>query len=84
MARSSSEVLIELNDEKLTVHAILKSPALFVIHYKGQLMRYRTEDVMFGFKYKNLAFSYIGYANLQADKLNKRFNTNDFTVVQLV
>jgi len=86
MARKSATVLNESQNKKSgTVDRILASDGIWAVYYQNQPFNLRSDSTVafVAPKYKTTAFSNSGHAINLAKKLNKQFNTTDFTVVLL-
>jgi len=84
MARPMPNVLlrnVDINDKALEV---CEADALYGVLYQGRPIKIRTlqniELNFIGPKYSKTAFPESGHAFNLADKLNKMFNTDEFTV----
>jgi len=84
MARKPAEVLNESHNKKSNkVDKILASNGTWAVYYQNRPFNLRSESTQafVAPKYKTTAFSNSGHAINLAKKLNKQFNTSDFTVV---
>ena len=87
MSRPAPTVLLESIDT--TTHKrelVLKSNGIWAVYYDGGPINLKTQNALTqypGPKYKKVSFSNSGHAINLAKKLNKRFNTKEFTVVLL-
>jgi len=64
---------------------ILQADSYFVITYLGQPCGIRQHKrLKSGFKYMKLSYTNLGNAEAQCRKLNQRFKTNDFAVVEVI
>ena len=69
-----------------TLWEVLQADKFYVITYKGEPANIRiTQGSMTGniHLYKKLTYTNLGSANLQARRLNHRFNCQDFTVMEV-
>ena len=86
MPRPSPTILLE--SQKNTTHRIdkvISSEGICAVYYKNKPINLKTESII-AFtapKYKTVSFSNKGHAINLAKKLNKQFNTTDFTAVIL-
>jgi len=87
MARPKPNIIIETVDAKYNSDQILEADAIYAVFYQKKPIniRYLNKLVNYpGPKYKKVSFSNSGHAFNLADRLNKKFNTDEFTVVKLV
>lgn len=87
MARPKPTVLLEYTDKNFRSEQILNADAIFAVFYKNapiNLKSFNSLVDMPGAKYKKTSFSNSGHAFNLAERLNKKFNTDEFTVVKLV
>lgn len=86
MSRPKPSILAEYTDQKTQrTDQILAADAIWAVFYKGAPFNLRS-TTRFKFtlpKYKKVSFSNSGHAANLAKKLNRAFNTTDFTVVKL-
>lgn len=86
MSRPKPVILLEYLDRKLfRVEQILESEAIWAVYYQGRPFNLRSGSTVSSYpcpKYKKVSFSNPGHAFGLARKLNKLFNTTDFTVVK--
>lgn len=86
MARPKPTIIIETVDKQYNSDQILEAEAIYAVFYQDKPIniRYLNKLVNYpGPKYKKVSFSNSGHAFNLADKLNDKFNTNEFTVVKL-
>lgn len=87
MSRPKPEVLIEKVDKATyKTEQILASEGIWSVYYKGRPINLKSHNILItypGPKYKKVSFSNSGHAINLAKKLNKKFNTTDFSVVLL-
>jgi hypothetical protein len=87
MARPKPTILLEHVDKNYNSEQILEASAIYAVFYKGQPINLRTLSTLVNYpgpKYKKISFSNSGHAFNLAARLNKQFNTDDFTVVRLL
>lgn len=87
MARPKPQVLLEHTDRNFRSEQVLEADAIFAVFYKNQPINLKSFNSLVdspGAKYKKTSFSNPGHAFNLADRLNKKFNTDEFTVVKLV
>ena len=87
MSRPKPNVLLELTNKKtFKVEQVLEAEAIWAVFHKGKPVNLKTNSVIaqdLGPKYKKVSFSNAGHAHNLAEKLNKMFNTSDFSVFKL-
>ena len=87
MSRPKPKVLLEVTNKKnYKTEQVLEADAIWAVFYKDLPINLKTTSVVaqqIGPKYKKVSFSNSGHAFNLADKLNKTFNTNDFSVFKL-
>ena len=87
MSRPKPEVLIEKVDKATyKTEQILASEGIWSVYYQGRPISLKSHNILItypGPKYKKVSFSNSGHAINLAKKLNKKFNTTDFSVVLL-
>lgn len=87
MARPKPTIIIEHVDRNYNAEQILKADAVYAVYYDGQPMNLRSLNTLVDYpgpKYKKSSFQNSGHAFNLADRLNKLFNTDLFTVVRLI
>ena len=87
MSRPKPKVLLEYaNKENFKVEQILESDAIWAVFYKDKPVNLKTTSIVaqdLGPKYKKVSFSNSGHAHNLAERLNKMFNCQDFSVYKL-
>jgi hypothetical protein len=87
MSRPKPTVLLEFVDTKNNkVEQILEAEAIWAVFYRGAPFNLKSADVFASAnspKYKKVSFSNPGHAHNLAEKLNRMFKCNDFSVVKL-
>lgn len=86
MSRPTATVLLESHNQKTEkIDKILASNGIWSVYYHGSPINLKTESTVafVAPRYKPVSFSNSGHAIRLAKKLNKQFNTTDFTVVLL-
>lgn len=87
MSRPKPNVLLEVTNKKTyKTEQVLEADAIWAVFYKDKPINLKTTSIVaqqLGPKYKKVSFSNSGHAINLAEKLNKTFNTNDFTVFKL-
>lgn len=66
---------------------ILAAGAIYAVYYENKPINLRSLNALVNFpgpKYKKVSFSNSGHAFNLANRLNKLFKTNQFTVVKLL
>lgn len=87
MARPKPTIIMEDVDRNYNSEQILEADAIYAVYYKGKPINLRTLNTLVNYpgpKYKKVSFSNSGHAFNLADRLNKKFNTVDFSVVKLL
>lgn len=87
MSRPKPNVLLELTNKKnYKTEQVLEADAIWAVFYKDKPINLKTSSLVaqkLGPKYKKVSFSNSGHAFNLAEKLNKMFNTTDFSVYKL-
>jgi hypothetical protein len=87
MSRPKPRVILEVTSKKTyKTEQVLEADAIWAVFYKGKPVNLKTTSIVahqLGPKYKKVSFSNSGHAINLADKLNKMFNCEDFTVFKL-
>jgi len=87
MSRPKPKVILEyLNKKNYKNEQVLEADAIWAVFYKDKPINLKTATLLgqeIGPKYKKVSFSNSGHAFNLAEKLNKMFNTEDFSVFKL-
>jgi hypothetical protein len=87
MSRPKPKVLLEITNKKTyKTEQVLEAEAIWAVFYKDQPINLKTSSMVvqqLGPKYKKVSFSNSGHALNLAEKLNKLFQTSDFSVYKL-
>lgn len=87
MSRPKPNVLLEHVDSKTyRSEQVLEADAIWAVFYSEKPFNLKSSNALTNYpgpKYKKTSFSNPGHAFNLAEKLNKMFNTKDFTVVKL-
>ena len=86
MARPKPTIILDQVDKSYNSEQILKAEAIFAVYYESKPIHLRTLNSLVNYpgpKYKKVSFSNSGHAFNLADRLNKKFNTDLFSVVKL-
>tara|TARA_A200000159_G_C7274959_1_gene318965 strand:- start:192 stop:473 length:282 start_codon:yes stop_codon:yes gene_type:complete len=87
MSRPKPKIILEhTNRETYKVEQILESDAIWAVFYKQKPFNLKSGSAVSSYpgpKYKKVSFSNPGHARNLAKKLNKLFNTTDFSVYKL-
>jgi hypothetical protein len=87
MSRPRPTVLLEITNKKTyKTEQVLEAEAIWAVFYKDNPINLKTSSLVvqqLGPKYKKVSFSNSGHAINLAEKLNKMFNSNDFSVYKL-
>ena len=88
MSRPKPKILLRHTDKKThKTEEILEAGAIFAVYFQGRPINLRTRHKLINYpgpKYKRTAFSSPGHAHNLADKMNDKYNTDEFTVVELL
>jgi hypothetical protein len=87
MARPKPTIILDYTDKTYKSEQILQAEAIYAVFYQGNPINLRTQHSLVNYpgpKYKKVSFSNSGHAFNLADRLNKQFNCNKFTVVRLI
>jgi hypothetical protein len=87
MSRPKPTVLLELTNKKTyKTEQVLEAEAIWAVFYKNAPVNLKTTSLVaqqVGPKYKKVSFSNSGHAMNLAEKLNKLFGCEDFSVYKL-
>ena len=86
MARPKPTIILDQVDKNYNSEQILKAEAIYAVYYEGKPINLRTTNTLVNYpgpKYKKVSFSNSGHAFNLADRLNKKFNTDLFSVMKL-
>ena len=87
MSRPKPKVLLQYSNKKnYKSEEVLESHAIWAVFYQGKPINLKSSSLISNYpgpKYKKVSFSNPGHAINLAKKLNKLFNTTDFSVVLL-
>ena len=87
MSRPKPSVLLEIVEkDTYKTEQILASNGIWSVFYQGRPINLKTSNMLISYpgpKYKKVSFSNPGHAINLSNKLNKKFNTEDFSVVLL-
>ena len=87
MSRPKPNILLELTNKKnYKTEQVLEAEAIWAVFYQDKPINLKTTSVVvqaIGPKYKKVSFSNAGHAHNLAEKLNKMFNSQDFSVYKL-
>jgi hypothetical protein len=79
---------LELTNKKTyKTDQVLEADAIWAVFYKDKPINLKTSSIVaqqIGPKYKKISFSNSGHALNLAEKLNKMFGTEDFSVYKLI
>jgi hypothetical protein len=86
MARPKPNIILDQVDKSYNSEQILEADAIYAVYYENKPINLRTMNTLVNYpgpKYKKVSFSNSGHAFNLSDRLNKKFNTNKFSVVKL-
>jgi len=88
LSRPKPNILLEITNKKTyKTEQVLEAEAIWAVFYKDKPINLKTGSIVaqqLGPKYKKISFSNSGHAYNLAEKLNKMFDTTDFSVYKLV
>lgn len=87
MSRPRPTVLTEItNKATYKTDQVLASDGIWAVYFQDRPINIKTQNMLIqypGPKYKKVSFSNPGHAINLAKKLNRQFQTDDFSVVKL-
>lgn len=87
MSRPKPQVILEItNKRSYKTDQVLEAEAIWAVFYQNKPINLKTTSMLAeqtGPKYKKVSFSNAGHAFNLAEKLNRQFNTRDFSVFKL-
>ena len=87
MSRPKPQVLLEITNKKnYKTEQVLDADAIWAVFYKDRPINLKTNTLLAGQsgpKYKKVSFSNSGHAFNLAERLNRIFVTEDFSVYKL-
>ena len=87
MSRPKPTILLEITNKKsYKTDQVLESDAVWSVFYQDKPINLKTSSVVaqdVGPKYKKVSFANSGHAFNLAEKLNKLFSTEEFSVYKL-
>jgi len=87
MSRPKPKVLLETTSKKTyKTEQVLEAEAIWAVFYQDRPINLKTSSLIgqqLGPKYKKVSFSNAGHAFNLSEKLNKIFNTDEFSVFKL-
>jgi len=87
VSRPKPQILLEnTNKRNYKTDQVLEADAIWAVFYKDKPINLKTTSIVgqqLGPKYKKVSFSNSGHAFNLAEKLNRQFNSKDFSVYKL-
>jgi|TARA_B110000908_G_C10248207_1_gene450159 hypothetical protein len=86
MARPKPNIILDQVDKSYNSEQILEAGAIYAVYYENKPINLRTMNTLVNYpgpKYKKVSFSNSGHAFNLSDRLNKKFNSDQFSVVKL-
>ena len=86
MARPKPTIITEFVDRNYNSEQILKAEAVYAVYYEDSPINLRSLNTLVDYpgpKYKKSSFQNSGHAFNLADRLNKLFSTDKFSVIKL-
>ena len=88
MSRPKPTILLEITNKKTyKTEQVLDAEAIWAVFYQEKPINLKTSSIVaqqIGPKYKKVSISNAGHAFNLAEKLNKMFNSQDFSVFKLI
>lgn len=87
MARPKPNIIVEVSNKNYDCEQVLEAGAIYAVYYEGKPINLRTLNTLVNYpgpKYKKVSFSNPGHSFNLCDRLNKKFNTDKFSVVKLL
>lgn len=84
MSRPAPEIIMETTDDQGQLWQVIVSPSVYVVTYADKPVQLRVADPMWPgqYVYKKMGYSTQGSAARQARKLNERFDTDQFGILE--
>ena len=87
MSRPKPQIILEsVNKQTYKAEQILSADAIYSVYFESKPINLRTQHTLLSYpgpKYKKVSFSNPGHAFNLAERLNKMFKTDSFSVFKL-
>jgi hypothetical protein len=87
MSRPKPTILLEHVDDNMRAYQVCEADAIFAVCYKGRPVKIRTQaniEIDYpGPKYAKTAYPTAGHAFNLCERLNQKFDTDEFSVVMM-
>jgi len=86
MARPSPTIIASIETQDGSTWDIMQADAQYVVTYQGRpcgVRQHVNTLTTQGFKYQKLSYTHLGNAQAQVNRLNHKFNTDKFNVMEV-
>jgi hypothetical protein len=86
MARPAPTIIVSIETGEGSIWDILQADAQYVVTYQGKpcgVRQHVNTLTTQGFKYQKLSYTNLGNALAQVNRLNHKFNTDKFDVMEV-